>query len=333
MHRRLRGPIRFVRPALASIVLGGLFGGALSVALAMPAWAETLKLAVGQRGNWDTSVAELGQRAGIFKKHGLELEILYTSGGGETQQAVVSRSVDIGVAAGMLGVLGAAGKGAPVRIIGAETTGAADLYWYVPADSPLKSVTELGDKTVAFSTVGSSTDTVGRMAMAQYGVPFKMVATGSPPSTFTQTMSGQIDVGWAAAPFGVEALRDGKTRTVFRGGDIKAAQGQTIRVLLTHAAILAQKKALLVEFMKAYRETIDAMYSDDSMLKNYAEFAGIPESVARATRDEFFPKAAIDPDRIVGIDALMADGVKFKFMAAPLSLEQIKQVVVLDQFK
>ena len=33
---------------------------------------------------------ELGQQAGIFKKHGLVLEILYTQGGGETQQAVIS---------------------------------------------------------------------------------------------------------------------------------------------------------------------------------------------------------------------------------------------------
>ena len=32
---------------------------------------ETLKLAIGQRGNWDTSVSEVGQRAGIFKKYGL----------------------------------------------------------------------------------------------------------------------------------------------------------------------------------------------------------------------------------------------------------------------
>src|SRR6187549_217643 len=88
---------------------------------------ETLKVAVGQRGNWDTSVSELGQRAGIFKKHGLTLEILYTQGGGETQQAVISGSVDIGVAAGIMGVLSAYSKGAPVRIIGAETTGAADL--------------------------------------------------------------------------------------------------------------------------------------------------------------------------------------------------------------
>ena len=53
---------------------------------------DKLKLAVGQRGNWDTSISELGQRVGIFKKHGIELELLYTQGGGETQQAVISGS-------------------------------------------------------------------------------------------------------------------------------------------------------------------------------------------------------------------------------------------------
>src|SRR5262245_4577516 len=94
---------------------------------------DTLKLAIGQRGNWDTSVSELGQRAGIFKKHGLVLELLYTQGGGETQQAVISGSVDIGVAAGIMGALSAFSKGAPVRIIGAQTTGGADMFWYVPA--------------------------------------------------------------------------------------------------------------------------------------------------------------------------------------------------------
>ena len=54
----------------------GRFCGALAaVAIAMtvrPRSAQdTLKVAAGQRGNWDTTIAEIGQRAGIFKKHGL----------------------------------------------------------------------------------------------------------------------------------------------------------------------------------------------------------------------------------------------------------------------
>src|SRR5437762_13502119 len=110
-------------------------GGALAVlALALTASIafaqDTLKLAAGQRGNWDTSISEVGQRAGIFRKHGLVLEILWTQGAGETQQAVISGSVDIGVGVGIMGVLSAYAKGAPVRVIGAETTGATDLSWY-----------------------------------------------------------------------------------------------------------------------------------------------------------------------------------------------------------
>src|SRR3954465_7599564 len=101
---------------------------------------DALKLAVGQRGNWDTSISEIGTRAGIFKKHNLTLELLYTQGSAETLQAVLSGSVDIGVGAGIMGVLGAYSKKAPVRIIGAETTGAADLFWYVKADTQIKTL-------------------------------------------------------------------------------------------------------------------------------------------------------------------------------------------------
>ena len=73
-------------------------------------------------------------RSGIFKKHGIAVEILWTQGAGETQQAVISGSADLGIAGGIMGALSAFSKGAPVRIISAETTGAGDLYWYVPAE-------------------------------------------------------------------------------------------------------------------------------------------------------------------------------------------------------
>jgi NitT/TauT family transport system substrate-binding protein len=306
----------------------------LLAAVAMaPLHAETLKVAIGQRGNWDTAVSELGQQAGIFAKHGLTLELLYTSGGGETQQAVLSRSVDIGVAAGTLGVLGAASKGAPLRIIGGETTGAADLYWYVPAASPIKTVQDLAGRTVAFSTTGSSTDSVARMMQAQDKVDFRLTATGGLPATFTQVMSGQIDAGWGAAPFGVEALANGSIRIVFRGSDVKAAEAQTVRSLITHAAVLAQKKSAVDRYMQAYRETLDWMYSSPDAIARFAAFAGVASEVALRTRDEFFPKAALDPDKLSGLAAIMDDGVRFKFLAAPLTAQQVSQVVLIEGFK
>src|SRR5512147_2302491 len=146
---------------------------------------DTLKIAAGQRGNWDTSVSEIGQRAGIFKKHGLVLDILWTQGSGETQQAVISGSVNIGVAVGIMGALSSYSKGAPVRIIGAQTTGASDLFWYVPANSPIKSLKDTAGKTIAYSTNGSSTHGIVTAFMKQYNLTAKPTSTGGPPGTLT----------------------------------------------------------------------------------------------------------------------------------------------------
>lgn len=301
---------------------------ALALMLAAPAFAQdTLKLAIGQRGNWDTSVAEVGTRLGIFKKHNLVLETLYTQGGGETQQAVISGSVDIGVAAGVMGVMSAFSKGAPVRVIGAETTGAQDLYWYVPASSPIKSLKDTEGKTIAYSTNGSSTNGIVTAFVKQYDLKAKPVATGSPSSTLTQVMSGQIDVGWSAPPFGLDQLDDKKIRIVATGNDATVFKGQTVRLLIANAQFLQSKKAVVDRFMKAYRETIDAMYADPNALKVYADFVGITEAKAKRTRDDFFPKAAIDPDKVVGLDAIVQDAVTLKFTTAPLTKEQLTELI------
>src|SRR5262249_56170043 len=111
---------------------------------------DPVNVAVGQLNKCDSGAPENGRRAGIFKKHSLNLELLYTSGGGETLQAVISGSVDLGIGAGTGGVLGAFAKGAPVRTLLAGTTGASDLYWYVPAASPLKRFNHLPGQPVAY---------------------------------------------------------------------------------------------------------------------------------------------------------------------------------------
>jgi len=309
-------------------VVGALALLAMVVAQGAAHAQDALKIAAGQRGNWDTAIAEVGQRAGIFKKHGLTLDILWTQGSGETQQAVISGSVDIGVAAGIMGVLSAFSKGAPVRIIGAETTGASDLYWYVPANSPIKSLRDTDGKTIAYSTNGASTHGIVTAFLKQYDLKAKPTATGGPAATLTQVMSGQVDVGWSAPPFGLQQLDEGKIRIVASGNDATVFKGQTVRLLITTAQTLQSRKAAIDRFMKAYRETIEWLYSNDpAALKTYADFVGITVEMARRTRDDFFPRAAVDPDRIVGLDAIVPDAVALKFTAAPLTKEQLVELI------
>ncbi|HWM45359.1 MAG TPA: ABC transporter substrate-binding protein [Xanthobacteraceae bacterium] len=304
-----------------------LVAGALALSAGDLAAQDTLKLTVGQRGNWDTAVSEVGQRAGIFKKHGLQLEIVYTQGSGETQQPVVAGSVDIGVAVGIMGALSFYSKGAPVRIIGAETTGASDLYWYVKSDSPIKSLKDTAGKTIAYSTNGSSTHGIVTAFMKQYNLTAKPTATGSPSSTLTQVMSGQVDVGWSAPPFGLDQLDKKDIRVIASGNDAEVFKGQTVRVLIANAQALASKKDAFNRYMKAYRETVNYMYTNPEALKVYAEFVGIPVEKAKRTRDGFFPRAAIEPDKIVGLDTIVNDAVALKYTAKPLSKEQLAELI------
>jgi len=119
---------------------------------------DNLKIAIGQRGGWEQCVSELGQNKGIFKKHGLTLELLYTQGSAETLQSVISNSVDMGIGLGTHGFLGAFLKGAPLRGVGASFTSADEQFYYVIADSPIKTMKEAEGKSIAISTNGSASN-------------------------------------------------------------------------------------------------------------------------------------------------------------------------------
>lgn len=303
-----------------------LFGAAALAAIIISqipeAFAQdTLKLAIGQRGNWDTAISHIGEKAGIFKKHGIQLEMTYTSGSGETLQPVISNSVDIGLAIGTMGAISAFAKGAPVRVIGAEATGAAD-YWYAKSDSGIKTLKDTNGKTIAFSSRGSSTNSIVLAFINEFNLTAKPQATGSPPSTLTAVMTGQVDVGWAAPPFGLKEMDEGKINLVARATDAKIVAGQSIRVIAVNADTLAKKRDALMRYMQAYRETIDYMYSSDQAIKDYAEFAKIDETMARRVRDEFFPKAIVLPDEIKGLETLIPEAVTLKFIDKPLTKEQ-----------
>src|SRR5262244_735457 len=147
--------LRFATPAFALLV--GLNCAAIA--------QDKLRIAGGLAGTWENCFSELGQNAGFFKKHGLVLEIFYTQGAGETQQAVISGSADIGTGVGTFNTFSVFAKGAPIRVIAATHTGANDL----------------AGKTVAYSTAGSSTYAAIVGFQRVFGVTFTPVATGGPP--------------------------------------------------------------------------------------------------------------------------------------------------------
>ncbi|MEX2126799.1 MAG: ABC transporter substrate-binding protein [Xanthobacteraceae bacterium] len=289
---------------------------------------DSLKVAIGQINNWENQAPTLGQDVGIFKKHNLVLDNFGTQGAGETMQPIIAGSADIGAGVGVAGVMRAFARGAPIRILAPMFTGTGDIYWYVRADSPIKSLKDAtAEHTIAYSTSGSTSNNIVLAFVNDLGVKAKPVATGGPPGTFTAVMSGQIDIGWSAPPFGLQEERDGKIRIIARGSDAKSLDGQTVRALVVNANALKDRKDAIVRFVRAYRESVDWMYSNPDAIKRYAEKTRLPEALIKSSIEKFHPKSALQTDAIKDVEGIMRDAVKLKFLDKPLTEQQLAEFV------
>lgn len=291
-----------------------------------PVLAETIRMAVGQQGIWETSMTEIGVNAGFFKAEGLQVETIYTRGGAETLQALLSGNVDIAVANGILGAIGSYAKGAPVRMIAASTTGTADVFWYARSDSSIKTIQDAANKKIGFSQIGSSTHLIAQTLIDHYKIKATLVPSGSPTGSYTMTMSGQIDLGWAAPPFRLQEIADGKLHIVVRGGDIPGLQDQTVRVNLTTAETLKKKRDMLVRFHRALAKSIDHAYSSEKAIEDYARIAAISPAIARQVRD-FIPKASLQLGEIKGLEQSLDQAHAFKFVDKKLKPEDVKNMI------
>jgi NitT/TauT family transport system substrate-binding protein len=294
---------------------------------------DTLKVAVGQLTTWENQMTLLGQDAGIFKKHGIVIENFGTNGAGETLQAVISGSADIGIGMGTPGAMRAFVRGAPVRVLAPAFTGSGDLYWYVRADSPIKTLQDATpNNTIAYSTNGSSTHSTVLGFGKELGMKAKPTSTGGPPATLTMVMSNQIDIGWASPPFGLKEIEEGKIRVLARGSDVPSTRNQTVRVQIVNADTLKNRKDVIEHFMKGYREAVEWMYSNPQALKMYAEKMKLPEALIAKALPQSHPRSSMQMEKLSEIDSIMADAVTNKFLEKPMTKEQLAEFYPNSEF-
>jgi len=262
------------------------------------------------------------------------IEATGTQGAGETIQPVIAGSADLGAGVGAAAAMRAFSKGAPVRILAPMFTGTGDLYWYVKSDSKIQSIKDwTPETTVAYSTSGSSSNNIVVAFMSELGAKGKPTATGGPPGTLTAVMSGQVDVGWAAPPFGLQEIKDGKIRIVAHGSDVPSLRGQTVRLLIVNANALKTKHDAIVRFMDAYREAVDWMYSDPKAVEMYSQKIHRPVDLLKESMAKFQPKEALQTDEFKDLDASVADAVKLKFLDKPLTKEQLTELIQIPPRK
>jgi NitT/TauT family transport system substrate-binding protein len=287
--------------------------------------AENVKVAVPIRGAWGTAYTEFGVKQGFFKAQGLDVDITYTEGGASNEQALISGSVNIAVATGYMGMLSAFTKGAPVRIISAEATGAPDMFWYAKASSGIKSLKDMHGKTIGFSNPGSSSNLILQTLLQENGVTdAKMVPIGAAPNGLPQVMTGQLAAAWSVPPTGLTELASKEIVIIAKGNDSDAVRNETVRVNAVNLDWFKDHRDTATKFLEAYAKSVDWAYSGAPAYQLFATMSGqSPDQV------EYLVKTFQSPEQdqilhIKGTQRVLDEALAAKRIPKKMTQDEVK---------
>jgi NitT/TauT family transport system substrate-binding protein len=277
----------------------------------------------------------IAQEKGYYKEGNIAVDAVFTKGGGENVQAVVSGDAQIGLSTGFFAVLGAFAKGAPIKVAAAEITG-MDSFWYAPANSPIRKMEDLAGKKVAFSRAGSSTHmavlAISDQIKAKGLKPVEAVSLGGVPESYTGVRTGQADAGWSVAPFMLDRIEKGELRVVVKGSEVEALNNITARVHFVNTAFAAKQPDAVRAFFRAHQKAVEFMMDHkEETTKIWIRKAELkfPESAVLKTWD-FYSKPALAMKPIRGVQTTMDDAVRLKFIQQPLSKAELDRMIDLS---
>ena len=290
--------------------------------------ADKIKVALGQLGLLDTLVPVFAEENGYFKDLGLDIDWIKTAGGAETAQAVITGSVQFGTTIGVLSAIASFAKGAPIRIVSSEMVGTPDTFWYVRADSKLKTVKDIDGASVAYSRPGSGTHLTMLSLTAFMNLRPKLVSSGEISATRTQVMTGQLDAGWSVPPFSLDLVKKGEARILFRGEIVEPLNDVSIRVNIVNADWLAKNRDQAKRFMTGYQRAVDWMFGPghDEAVARFAKFNNLDPDLAKEAAG-FYKKEHVSVAPLMGLDKAVALAVEHKMIREPLTDQQKKDIV------
>jgi NitT/TauT family transport system substrate-binding protein len=265
-HRRLLAAFVIVA---ASVVCGP-----------MPSGAATL--VVGKAApNADAIIpVNVGDKLGIFKKHGLDLKIVDFTGGSKMSQAMAAGSIDIGDGAGTEMALVA--KGVPMIAI-CESAGPIPFIGIgVPWDSPIHSIAELKGKKIGVSSAGSLTDWLAKQLARKEGwapSDITIVTMGNAATSIIAAFREHLVdayIGVSSLFLSMEEKKTGRLLVPVSQYAGKLAAG----TLYASKHIIDTNPDAVRAFVAAWIETIDFMRTHKAeTVKIESEITGFPESV------------------------------------------------------
>ena len=236
--------------ALAAI---SLLLSALTCPMPAQAASELTTIRIAHNGFSSEMPFYVGKDAGIFVKHGFNVEPIFILGGSTTIQALIGKSLDL-LMGGATPMLSAVINGAQLKIIGGMNN---RIPFALLAQPEIKTGAQLKGKKIGITRFGSNTDFIARLAAQEFGLNPKsditIVQTGAPESRLLALKTRTVDATLFNIEQAVVARKLGYNVLVnFLEKEID----------YTHIAIIARddtiktQPEMLRRFMRAYVESI-----------------------------------------------------------------------------
>jgi NitT/TauT family transport system substrate-binding protein len=255
------------------------FSGAAAIAAALilaftttSTSAETLRVGKAGREAFSFVPADVGQRTGIFKKHGLDIEISSFGGDARLQQAMAADGIDIALGSGP--GLAFIVKGSPVKGIAAMAGPPLLFALVVRNDDSVKSADDLKGRKVGVSTVGSVTSWIISEVSRQKGWGYDgmtQVPIGDDANRIAALKTKSIDAAIVNLAQALNFVQRGEGKVLLRFGDL--VKDFHIHVIFATDKAIAQRPAALRGFLAGWLETIGFMR------KNQRETVAIAKEV------------------------------------------------------
>src|SRR6266480_1019984 len=183
-----------------------------SIFCASQGHAQMTRIGVGYSAiSGDALPAWVAKDAGIFEKNGLDVQLVFFTGGTTAVMALVSADTPIAQLAGPA-VINSVLAGSDATLIAGGVT---SLNYYLLGRPEIKSPEQLKGGSVAISRFGSSSDFIARYALQKVGLtPGKdvtIVQIGSTTARVDATLAGRVQATVVNPPASIIAQKRGMT--------------------------------------------------------------------------------------------------------------------------
>jgi NitT/TauT family transport system substrate-binding protein len=251
--------------------------------------AEPLRVGKAGREAFSFVPADIGQRTGLFKKHGVDIEISNFGGDARLQQAMAADGIDIALGSGP--GLAFVVKGSPVKGIAAMAGPPLLFALVVRNDGSIKSIDDLKGRNVGVSTVGSVTSWLVNEVSRQNGWGLDgmpLVPIGENATRIAALKTKAVDGCVVDIASALNFVQRGEGRILMRFGGV--VQDFILHVIFATDKAIATKPQALRGFLSGWFDTIAFMRQNKRETVELAqEVMGTDAQTTAGIYDELMP--------------------------------------------